>query len=189
MHRLLEAVRLALKQVVRHRNAAETQRGHHRLGLRFRDDRILRALEEDRGCLDMACAAQRRALAEERLLGGPFANQRVVVSRLELVGLFRQARKLANSVVGGTGCEDITESQATQCGIAPGAAALYDQAAFVGLALGDEMPGSRNGIRYVDDSPLTVQPLAIGPAEPGAPAIVEVGDGESAAGPKLNGER
>src|SRR5688500_2754740 len=82
--------------------------------------------------------------------------------------------------------EHVAKSQRRKRRVAAGAAARDGQSIGVDVAAQDEMKRAMHAIVDVHDTPVTAQPFAVLPPIAGASAVVDVENGESAAGPILD---
>src|SRR5665811_1876385 len=96
-----KAVLLALEQQVGDRQALGARGAVHGLGLARRHRLVLGALQQDERARQALGEVDRRALAIEVRALGPRADQRIEVARLELVGVARQRREVADAEVAG----------------------------------------------------------------------------------------
>src|SRR5690606_2096337 len=112
------------------------------------------------------------------------ADEAIEVAALELVRLARQRLEVAHAVVARPGLEHVCEGEGAEGGVAAGAVAGDREARAVRLALGDQTLRGEDAVADVDLAPASVQALAVGAAEAGAAAVVDVDHGEAAAGPE-----
>src|SRR5581483_10260196 len=90
-----EAVLLAREEEVSDRHTPLTELLHHRLGLAWRHDPVLFALEEDYRNRQAIRVKNRRTFAVQILALGIRTHQRIQVARFELVRVARQRRQIA----------------------------------------------------------------------------------------------
>ena len=164
------------------------QRRHDQLRLRRRDDPVLEALEDDHRRADLVGVVDRRALAPQLLGLGPRADEPVVVARLELVRVVDEAasgrrrrssrrRRRTRRV----------EGQRAEHGPAARAAAGDRHPRAVDLARRRPARGAALTASSTSTTPHgAAQPVAVLAAVAGAAAVVDVDDGEAAAGEELD---
>ncbi len=129
---------------------------------------------------------QRRARGIEILFLGIGTDELVEIAGLELVGVLGQGFQLADSVVARARFENVVEGERRKRGVAAGAAAADDQAVAVDPSALRQPLGAVDAVLHVDDTPLAVEAMPIGPAVARAAAVVDVQHGKTAAGPVLD---
>ena len=97
-----------------------------------------------------------------------------------------QRFEIADAVVAGTGSEDVAKCERAERRVAAGAAAAYGQPIAVNFAALREIARALDAVIDIDDAPASVQPFSIGAAVARAAAVVDVEDGDAAAGPILD---
>ncbi len=172
------------------RHAVALQRGDDDLGLRRRHDPVLESLQHDHRRADAVGVVDRRALAPQLRGLGPGPDEPVVVARLELVGVVDEAREVRDAVVVGAGGEHVgVEGQRAQHGPAARAAAGDRHPRAVDLAGVGQRARGVDRVVGVHDAPLAAQPVAVLAPVARAAAVVDVDDGEAAAGEELDLDR
>src|SRR5260221_9116604 len=115
-------------------------------------------------------------------------DNRDSVMRLDFVRLEEIAWEVADAEVAGAGFEEIAEGQRAERGVPAGAAAADRQPVAVHQPARDQILRAVDAVVQVYYAPLPVEPLAIGAAVAGAAAVVDIQQGEAAAGPVLVAE-
>ena len=179
---------LAGKRHVGHGAALAAQRLDHHLGLVRRHNLVLEPLKQNQRTRQPVHGVNGRSRLIERLGRRVRADQDVEAPRLEFVRVVQQRFEIAHAVIARAGLEHVGErGQRRQRREPAGAAAANDEPPRVGLALCREELRGADAVGDVDDTPLPVEPLAVGAAKAGTAAVVHVGDREAAAGPELDG--
>src|SRR5262249_42621402 len=178
-----KAVLFSGEQQITDRRAAAAQRLDHRLGLVWRHDRILVALEEDHRTRKALDVIERRALAIERFALRVGADQPNKVARLEFMRVARRRRDVADAVIAGAAAKYVMKHQRGERRVAACATAADHHAFRIDKPALDEEPCAVDAVLNVDDAPLTLQAVAGRAAEARAAAVIYVEDCDAAAGP------
>src|SRR5262249_39647225 len=114
--------------------------------------------------------------------------QPIEIARLEFVRVARQRGDIADPVIAGPALEDVMARERRQHRIAAGAAAGDHGAPAIGEAPGGDVPRRVDAIGDIEDTPAAFERSAMGPAIPGAAAVIDIEHGDAAAGPELDAE-
>jgi hypothetical protein len=104
------------------------------------------------------------------------------------VSFARQRGDITNSIITCSALKEIPKHQRRQRGVAASTATSDDDAIVIDQTLCNEEFGTIDTIININDAPIKVQAIAVGAAKAGTAAIVDVEDGDPAAGPKLRGQ-
>src|SRR5258708_18641616 len=126
------------------------------------------------------------AIAPPRLGKGP--DQPVEISRLELVGIACQRRRIADAVIACPALEEVAKGERRESGVAAGAAAADDDAPSVHPSLSRQILGAIHAVVHVYDAPTELKPVTVFASKPGTAAIVDVEHRNTAAAPELDTE-
>src|SRR5215472_12061320 len=97
-----------------------------------------------------------------------------------------QGFQVADAIVVCTGIEDIAEGERTKRRVAARAPTGNCQPASINKPLLDQVAGAIHAVIDVNDTPLALEPLAIGASIAGAAAIIHIENGYATAGPVLD---
>ena len=176
----------ARKQHIGDRQPFRPEGRHHQRGLIRRDDLVFRALEDDQRTRELLGKMNRRARDIDVPSFRVGSDQIVRVARLELMGVARQRFEVADPVMTRPGPKRIAKGQCAQGRVSSGAAAGNSQPLGIDLAAGDQIVRPVDAVVHIDNPPVAVQALPIGPPITGAAPIVHVQNGKAAARPVLN---
>src|SRR4029453_19583558 len=118
-------------------DATDAQRGRHGMCLPGRTPPVVWPRQEDDRAADGIRRVQRRASDVQIATLRVWADQALVVVRLELVRLAAQRLQVADAVVAGAGGEDVMERQGAEHGEPAGARSPHDQTVRVCPSLRD----------------------------------------------------
>ena len=149
---------LALEREVGVRDPVGLEGRDDRLGLVGRHDLVVEALQDQDRAGDLVEVVDRRSLAVEGDRLGIRPDEPVVVARLELVRVGRQALEVADAEPADAGREHVPEGQRGKRRVAAGAPAFDGKAVRVDVAALDEEPRRGDAVVDVDDAPLAIEP-------------------------------
>src|SRR5690606_30267193 len=150
-------------------------------GLLRWDDRVVRALQEQHGNVDLRDPVDRGALLVGGAVTGEDTDEGVEVAGFEVVGFLHEPKQVGDAVVGDAAGEHVL-GECEQSGEPSCASPADRQPVGVGEALVDEALGCGDDVFHVDDPPLVVEAFPVGAAVPGGSAVVDVDDADPAAG-------
>src|SRR5712671_7071768 len=130
----------------------------------------------------------RGSLAIALLRFGKRPDQPVEISRLELVGIARQRRSIADAVIACPSLEEVAKGERREGGVASRAAAADDDALGVHQSLPREIFGAIHAVVHVHDAPTELKPVTVFASKSGTAAVVDVEHRNAAAGPELDTE-
>ena len=169
------------------RNTALAERAHDHLRLRLRDDLVVLALQHEHRRGDVVDEVDRAPLAIELGRLGIRADERVLVTTLELVRVAGGERhQVGEAEVRRPGRERVRIGERADRRVAARAGARDEETIRIRSAFLDEVASGVHAVLEIDDAPHPVQPLAIGAAVPGRAAVVDVHHGEAARRPVLH---
>ncbi len=96
--------------------------------------------------------------------------------------------EIADAIVTLPGGKHIVKGERGERCETPGAAAANGEPLGIDRALADHVQRAIDAIVNIDSPPVTVEPFAIGAAEPGAAPVINIQDRESSAGEELGRE-
>src|SRR5262252_2670675 len=131
---------------------------------------------------------KRRPRAIASLHFRKWADKPVEVSRLEFVGIARQCRGIADTVIACSALEEVAKSESRESGVAAGAAAADDDAPYIHQSSLRQEFGAVHAVVHIDDAPIEFQPLAIFAPKSRTTAVVDIEHRNAAAGPELRAE-
>ena len=179
---------LAGEQVNLHGNGLAAEGLGHRFGLGWGHHLVVQALKKDHRAANPLRVLQGGSGRIGGLGGRPGADQTIEIAGFKAMGLAGQRAQISDAVPTGPGAKDIRKAQGSQGGEAPRAAAFDGDAGGRGPSLVHHGLGRGGTVGHIDNPPLAIEALAVGPAKAGGAAVIHIDHSPAAAGPKLNGQ-
>ena len=102
------------------------------------------------------------------------------------MGVLGERLEITHRIAADPGAEDGFTNQRRQGGKATGTASLHRHPLGIHQPLLHQMGDRCRAVSHIENAPLTIEPLAVGAAETGGTAVIDIHHPPTAAGPELN---